>query len=89
MHIYFGGIGGRIGILGRATYHDQGSDRGFMDFGGQSEGITSATGIEFFCTDGGNIAGYNFSVYGYRTQQGATGKMAMPAVNHFAAFMEK
>jgi len=75
MHIYFGGIGGRIGILGRATYHDQGSDRGFMDFGGQSEGITSATGIEFFCTDGGNIAGYNFSVYGYRTQQGATGKM--------------
>jgi len=75
MHIYFGGIGGRIGILGRATYHDQGSDRGFMDFGGQSEGITSATGIEFFCTDGGNLAGYNFSVYGYRTQQGATGKM--------------
>ena len=75
MHIYFGGIGSRIGILGRATYHDQGSDRGFLDFGGVSEGITSATGIEFFCSDGGNIAGYNFSVYGYRTQQGATGKM--------------
>ena len=75
MHIYFGGIFSRIGILGRATYHDQGSDRGFMDFGGTSEGITSATGIEFFCSDGGNIAGYNFSVYGYRTQQGATGKM--------------
>ena len=75
MHIYFGGINSRIGILGRATYHDQGSDRGFMDFGGVSEGITSATGIEFFCMDGGNIAGYNFSVYGYRTQQGATGKM--------------
>jgi len=75
MHIQFGGIFSRIGILGRCIYHDQGSDRGFMDFGGTSEGITSATGIEFFTGDSGNMGGFNFSVYGFRTQQEATGKM--------------
>jgi len=75
MHIYFGGGSGGIQWLGRASYHDQGSDRGFIDFGGNCSAAQSATGIEFFVDDGGNMATTNFTVYGYRTTQQASSKM--------------
>jgi len=75
MHIYFGGGSGHIAFLGRTSYHDQGGDRGFIDFGGRCEAANSATGIEFFVDDGGNMAVTNFTVYGYRTTQQAASKM--------------
>jgi len=75
MHIYFGGGSGHIAFLGRTSYHDQGGDRGFIDFGGRCEAANSATGIEFFVDDGGNLAVTNFTVYGYRTTQQAASKM--------------
>ena len=75
MHIYFGGGSGGINWLGRTSYHDQGSDRGFLDFGGTCTAASDADGIEFFVDDGGNMAGTNFTVYGYRTTQQASLKM--------------
>jgi len=62
-------------LLGTAAYHDQGSDRGYQHFGWKNNSALALTGFRLENGAGNNMSAINFSVYGYRLRQNATGEM--------------
>ena len=62
-------------ILGMAGYHDQSSDRGYQHFGFKNNSALELTGFRLENNHGNNMSQVNFSVYGYRLRQNATGEM--------------
>tara|TARA_R100001460_G_scaffold16121_1_gene35422 strand:+ start:3086 stop:3757 length:672 start_codon:yes stop_codon:yes gene_type:complete len=62
-------------ILGMAGYHDQSGDRGFQHFGYKNNSALELTGFRLENSSGNNMSAVNFSVYGYRLRQNATGEM--------------
>tara|TARA_R110002153_G_scaffold129095_1_gene277730 strand:+ start:545 stop:1180 length:636 start_codon:yes stop_codon:yes gene_type:complete len=62
-------------LLGTAAYHDQGADRGYQHFGWKNNSALVLTGFRLENGAGNNMSAVNFSVYGYRLRQNATGEM--------------
>tara|TARA_B100000965_G_scaffold176025_1_gene146850 strand:- start:16752 stop:17387 length:636 start_codon:yes stop_codon:yes gene_type:complete len=62
-------------LLGTASFHDQSSDRGYQLFGWKNNSALELTGFRLENGAGNNMSAVNFSVYGYRLRQNATGEM--------------
>ena len=62
-------------VLGMSGYHDQSSDRGYFHFGFKNNSALELTGFRLENDNGNNMSAINFSVYGYRLRQNASGEM--------------